>query len=250
VKKIIVAGIAAAAFCGAPAFASDMPVRAPVYKAAAPVPYDPWAGFYVGIEGGEGWSRTHVVIPGTAFDTGSIKGHGGLIGGTVGYNWQWTNWVAGIEADYGWSHIAAIGHDAAVFPTCTAGGIGQCGATLESFGTARGRLGYSFNRLLVYGTAGLGFGDLKGIISNPGSAITGTGSKTNTGFVYGGGLEAMLGQNWTAKIEYLHVDLGDGPVVTNGTARQALDWKTDIVRVGLNYKFGDPWGKSPVAAKY
>ena len=60
----------------------------------------------------------------------------------------------------------------------------------------------------------------------------------------------MLAQNWSAKIEYLHVNLGDSAIADNGgDPRRADHWNTNIVRIGLNYKFGD-WGKSPIVAKY
>jgi outer membrane immunogenic protein len=221
------------------ALSADMPQKAPapVYKTVAP--NDPWAGFYVGVEGGEGWASTHV--ENLASSTGTLKDRGSFFGGTVGYNWQWSNLVLGIEGDYSSANISAIGHDAAVAPTCTAGGLGECGAKLSSLGTVRARLGYAFDRTLVYATIGEGFGELKGMQSNGAGSFSGT--KTSSGLVYGGGLEVLLFPNWSAKIEYLRVDLGDGPTFsTVGLVplRNIKDWQADIVRVGLNYKFGAP----------
>lgn len=238
-KKILLAAVAFAVPLGAPVFAADMPARAPVYKAAA-APVFNWTGAYAGIQGGWGWGdldRVESLINPT--QTGHLHGDGGLAGGTLGYNCQSSNWVVGVEADYAWSDIRVGGHNATVFPLCTNGGIGTCGAKLENFGTVRGRLGYAVDRVLFYGTAGLGFGDLKGFVSQP---FFGSGSSTkfSTGFVYGGGIEAIIVNNWSAKIEYLHYDAGDSSKFQNATVvvNRADDWSADIVRVGLNYKFG------------
>jgi len=220
------------------ALAADMPARAPIYK-ATPVPAFSWTGAYAGIQGGWGWGdidhvRDFLFVPDR---TGSLHGDGGLAGGTLGYNWQSGAVVLGIEADYGWSDIRVDGRNGEVFPVCTGGGLGTCGATLENFGTVRGRLGYAVDRVLFYGTAGLGFGDLKSFASH-GGAI-GSGTNFSTGFVFGGGIEAMVASNWSLKVEYLHYDAGDGSkFLLIGDPRQVEGWTADIVRVGLNYKFG------------
>jgi outer membrane immunogenic protein len=211
----------------------------PALAAPPAAPMFNWTGFYVGVVGGEGWASTRVESLGGS--TGTLKGRGSLFGGTAGYNLQWSNWVAGVEGDYSSASISVFGHDAAVAPICTAAGLGECGAKLGSFGTVRGRLGYAFDRMLVYATVGEGFGKLNAMQTN--SAGSFSAAKTSSGLVYGGGIEAMLLPNWSAKVEYLHADLGDGPTFTTVglvPLRNIKDWKTDTVRVGLNYKFSAP----------
>src|SRR5271163_4980280 len=106
-KKILVAGIAAAAFCGAPALAADMVVKAPPQPAVAP-PGPTWAGWYVGVNGGYGWDANaqnqNILITTTpalggypATTPGSLDPKGGFGGVTLGYNWQLANIVFGVE---------------------------------------------------------------------------------------------------------------------------------------------------------
>jgi outer membrane immunogenic protein len=240
-KKILLAGIAAAAFCGAPAIAADMPVKGPVYK-AAPAPMFNWSGFYVGIEGGGGWGDTehHNVEAGGS--SGIHRISGGLFGGTYGYNWQSGSWVFGLEGDISWSGIKRdfTGDGGAFCPAAL-----QCQTDLRWLGTDRARVGYAWDRLLVYGTAGVAYGNVEGHILAPAFP---SGNNTRAGLIYGGGVEWAIAPYWSLKAEYLRADLGD-KVTYVGNESISLK-NVDIVRVGLNYKFGDPWGKGPVSAKY
>jgi outer membrane immunogenic protein len=230
-KKLLVAGIATAAFLATPALAGPPPP--PMFN---------WSGFYVGAEGGavRGNTKIEGFFGGGPIVTPTLHDSGGIFGGTAGYNWQSGLFVFGIEGDASWTNINPQGHDDLVFPTCTAGGIGTCGAKLDFLGTVRGRAGIVVaNNFLVYATGGGAFGDIKAMITNPGSG-TSSGSNTNSGSVWGGGLEAMLWQNWSAKIEYLHVDLGNGKIFSyggGGDTAHFKDWNANIVRFGLNYKF-------------
>jgi outer membrane immunogenic protein len=132
--------------------------------------------------------------------------------------------------------------------------------SLEWFGTARLRGGWLASpRTLLYVTGGLAYGGLKtsaavaGVNGN-GVAITAAGSTTDTrvGWTIGAGVEGMLSQNWTAKLEYLYMDLGG---IRSGTvslapialiaARVDTNFTDHILRAGINYKFG-----GPVVAKY
>jgi outer membrane immunogenic protein len=238
-KKILVAGITVAAFCSAPALAADMPVKAP-YVA----PMFNWTGFYLGIEGGDGWGSTNHTNTLNGGSPGPARISGALFGGTYGYNWQSGNFVLGLEGDISWSSIKKTFVD----PTggfCFAGV--ECFTKLRWLGTDRARIGYAWDRTLVYATVGFAYGDVSaGIITDPNN-----GSKLRTGWTWGGGLEWAFAPNWSAKLEYLFVDLGEKPIYRSpgGTPENVLV-NSNIVRVGLNYKFGDPWGKSPVVAKY
>lgn len=207
----------------APAVAADLSV-APLYK-APPAPVVPpaynWSGFYLGANGGGGWSTSH-------WDSiGSTNGSGGVVGGTAGLNWQTGHAVFGIEGDIDWSNVKGTNTSAA----CPAG----CTTQNDWLATVRGRAGYAFDRVMPYVTGGLAVGDIKA--STPGFAGA---SQTNAGWAAGGGLEFALSNNWTAKAEYLHVDLGNMNCGFNcgTTANNNVSVREDLVRGGLNFKFG------------
>src|SRR5262249_15413573 len=137
---------------------------------------------------------------------------GVLGGGQIGYNLQFANWVAGLEADL---HGTAQKDSACVFECavnivlcCFAGTVEQ---KLPWFGTARGGLGIAASQTLFYATAGLAYGKVQTSVSqDAGTAavVAASVSQTKTGWAFGGGLETALGGNWTARVEYLHIDLG------------------------------------------
>ena len=200
--------------------AADLPRAMPPTKAPAflPAVYS-WNGFYLGINGGGAWGHSH-------WDNGvgGTDMSGGLAGVTAGYNWQTGNWVFGLETDIDWSSIKGSFTNAA----CPFG----CETKNDWLGTARGRIGWAFNRWLPYVTGGAAFGNIKGTSG----AISTT--KTNIGWAAGAGLEyAFLGA-WSAKIEYNYVDLGK---VTCGVGTCIADtdvkFKANIVKLGVNYRF-------------
>jgi len=241
-KKFFVTGVAAAALCGVPALAADVPVKVPVYKAIDPG--FSWTGWYGGVNVGVGISQTHGNTPGTV---GSVDRSGaGFAGGVQGgYNWQFNpNWVAGIETDIGYLGIDRSRqnwNDSRAF-----------GVKTDWYGTIRGRLGYSTGPALLYVTGGAAFVNVKNNFDE--IAVTqASKSETATGWTVGGGIEAALAQNWTAKTEYLYIDAGSqdvfNPVIGGGSTTH-FNNRFHVFRFGLNYKFGDPWGKAPVVAKY
>jgi outer membrane immunogenic protein len=93
--------------------------------------------------------------------------------------------------------------------------------------TVRGRAGYTFDRFMPYVTGGVAFGDIKTSVAGIGDS-----SATKTGWTVGGGLEAAIAGPWTAKVEYLHVDLGNG----SSPVGSSENFKTNIVRAGINYR--------------
>jgi outer membrane immunogenic protein len=161
---------------------------------------------------------------------------GGLIGGTLGYNWQRGRWVFGIEGDYDWADVAGR--------SLACGGSSatphSCGSSMDSLGTFRGRIGYaagSTGSLLPYLTGGLAVGNVRGWDS----LISVGGSSVRPGWTAGAGIEAMIAPQWTIKLEYLHVDLGSAQLfdIVPGIP-ETVDLRIDSVRVGLNYRF-DWW---------
>jgi outer membrane immunogenic protein len=204
------------------AYAADLSV-APLYK-APPVVATPaynWSGFYLGLNGGGGWGTSN-------WDSaGSFNLSGGVVGGTAGLNWQTGHAVLGLEGDVDWSSLKGSTTSAA----CPAG----CTTADDWLATVRGRAGYAFDRFMPYVTGGLAVGDIKA--STPGFAGA---TQTNAGWTAGGGVELALTSNWTAKAEYLHVDLGNlncgfncGVVGNNN-----VSLKSDVVRGGVNFRFG------------
>ena len=188
--------------------AADLPYRSrQPYTVNQPLNGYSWAGPYLGGTLGYEW--------GNVSNSGAKPS--GFVGGvTAGYNWQNGNIVFGIEGD-------------------------MQGSTADDrfanykfsnpwFGTVRGRVGYAMNNVLVYATGGLAFGSLE-----TESTISGLQqSKTSAGYTVGVGAEVGIYQNWTAKIEYLYVDLSRNDYALTGTSN-GLDFGT--VRLGVNYHF-------------
>ena len=217
-KKLLLATVGVLALGVTAASAADI-ARRPIMPAKAPVYVEPpftWTGFYVGVNGGWGFGRSDFSAP---FDSGSFNTDGGLIGGTLGYNWQLGSLVLGVEGDADWSNIR--GSSGCTGPTI-------CSTRNNWLGTVRGRVGYAMNRFMPYVTGGLAVGDIHNDIAG-----VGTASETKAGWTVGGGLEYAFAGPWSAKIEYDYVDLGRGASILGSDAK----FQTSIVRAGLNYHF-------------
>ncbi|HVV78135.1 MAG TPA: outer membrane protein [Pseudolabrys sp.] len=211
-KSVLFASVAALALSAGlvSANAADIQQRQMVTKAPAYVaPVYTWTGPYIGISGGYGWGNSDF-----SGGLGGVDPAGGLFGATLGYNWQMGTLVTGIEGDISWSGL----RDSAA------------GLRTENnwLGTVRGRLGYNAGRWMPYITGGLAVGDIDSRIAGVGSS-----DKTKAGWTIGGGVEAQIAGPWSAKVEYLYVDLGDGGSI----AGSRPDFTTNIVRAGLNYRF-------------
>lgn len=221
---LVALGVLATSFT---AQAADIPP--PVYKAPIRpvVAYYNWTGFYIGINGGYDWGTSNWSVLGASI--ASPKPTGYLIGGTLGYNYQIGSFVIGLEGDYDWADVK--GSD-----TCVV--LFTCETKTSYLATARLRLGYAFDRWMPYLTGGGAFGNIKANVTGPATA---SASKSQTGWTVGGGLEYAFLGNWSAKIEYLYVDLGSfdtgflAPFATNN-----VDLKENVIRAGLNYKFSGP----------
>lgn len=231
--------------------AADMPVKAP------PLPAPPawnWTGFYLGIEGGGGWGHAEDTDS-TGFDSGRFNVSGGLVGGTIGYNWQVNQFVLGLEGDGSWADIKGSTTGTAPFGTC-GGAPPNCNSKLEALGTVRGRVGVAWQNFLPYVTGGLAVGSLNGSEGTTLAAgAVGSGTTTVDGWTLGGGIEARLGGAWSLKAEYLHVDLGNHvifndtlPSLGGAVVGERVRYTADIARAGLNYRFD--WMPYPAATKY
>ena len=249
-----------------PAIAADLPAnfltKASAYSSAL---YN-WGGGYGGIEGGYGWGRSSQIDPGIPTVTtttttppappppppgppppplpsadGRYSVDGGLVGGTLGYNWQKGRWVFGVEGDLSWADVKGQ----STLCGQSTGTAHSCGTSLNSLGTVRGRVGYAIGATgnwLLYGTGGFAAGDVRGW-----DALTpASGRALRPGWTLGAGVETAFAANWTAKLEYLYVDLGNALLfnVVPGVP-ETVNFRSNIVRAGVAYHFG-----GPVVAKY
>jgi outer membrane immunogenic protein len=295
-KKVLLGGVAliTLSFVGA-AVAADMPVKAP----PQPVAVNTWTGYYFGGDAGgiNGANESFNFSQSPGFGAGGAtvydpvtfgsESHWGAFGGVyAGYNWAWTpSWVIGVEGD--WSK-ASLGNTT-VDPILTSGGVPVPAATCTTTGgnptcngvmmsdnlswiaTVRGRLGYTWGSMMLYGTAGgawasqeqsgqvipaCGVGPLTlptctSAVNTAGrtGSIAFSQNTTNTGWVAGGGIELMATANWLVRLEYLHYAFSSG-VTHSAACAQCVagafsgpgnfTWGSatfDAVRAGLAYKF-------------
>jgi len=213
-----VTAILAFALAAPAASAADLRRPPPAYPTKVPpyVVFD-WTGFYAGVNAGYGWDRSRYDFGALGANAFDVKG--GLVGGTVGYNYQIGQTVLGIEGDIDWQ-------DAKGSAACVAG---ICQTRSDWLGTVRGRLGYAFDRFMPYVTGGAAFGDVKATIPGLGAQ-----SDTRAGWTAGGGVEYAFAPDWTVKVEYLYADLGKFNCAVCGAN---VKFNENIVRAGLNYKF-------------
>lgn len=221
-KRLCLALVGVVAFAGAAA-AADLGARQPQQYYKAPPMAPPafsWTGGYFGINAGGGFGTS-------SWDSAGSRDVGGaVVGAQLGYNYQAGPAVWGIEGDLDWSNIDGSGTTA-----CPLG----CKTSSTWLSTVRGRLGYAADRFMPYVTGGLAMGDIRA--STPGFAGA---SSNQAGWTLGGGIEAALVNNWSAKVEYLYVDLGHfncGLSCGGGLATDNISFKTNVLRAGLNYKF-------------
>jgi len=229
-KRLWIAGALALA-AGGQALAADLP---PPVMPVAPATYLPvappfsWTGIYIGINGGYGFGQSNWTAPPPTGSTGNFSTGGGLVGGTIGANYQWSQFVLGIEADGDWQNVnGSVGCGTpGGFPT-------SCQTQSDWLATVRGRAGYAWDRVLFYGTGGAAFANVQAGSANTGSFDTGT----QIGWTAGAGIEYAFMPNLTGKVEYLYVDLGNLSCNVNCAAGTSVTFTENIVRAGINYKF-------------
>ena len=192
------------------------PYKAPAYIA----PVFSWTGFYIGINGG--YVKGSSKWSGGAGDF-EVSPQGWMLGGTLGYNYQAGNWVFGLEGDINYLDLNG-----------TSSACATCTFKDTWLSTVRGRAGLSFDRWLPYLTGGLAYGNAY--------VETGGGSENDTkaGWTVGGGVEYAFLGGWSAKLEYLYVDLGTTTcqAANCGLASDAnVAITQNIIRAGLNYRF-------------
>jgi outer membrane immunogenic protein len=240
-RMLIAGSVALVALAAVPAMAADMSVRAPVPK-EPPFPVYNWTGFYVGIQGGGGWSRV-AQTDARPFTSDEYNGTDGVIGGTLGFNAQFDRVVLGLEADgsAAWVKGYTIGTD---IPSGNCGGAPpRCFSKLQSLWTLRGRAGITMDNVLPYLTGGLAVGSLHGEDGDvPGNGAFGAGTKTVVGWTAGVGVEAMFNQRWSLKVEWLYADFGNHVIFNDNVGGaifpESLRYRAQVLRVGANFRFG------------
>ncbi len=232
------------ALLAAPAAAADLGGQYPPEdKEMTGVLYEPlWQGSYVGMSFGGGWGLSvHEYNPAdnqNNHPTVSSNKSSGYLGAlTLGYNFRpsGSNLMFGVEADVGYMDIDAPDRimtewDDHVWKT-QFGGL---------WGTLRARAGYVWNRVLLYGTAGIAFMNSNEIVLGDNDATQNTYNQTVlSGWVYGGGIEYAISRKVTAKLEYLRMDFARNEGYTNDAANDTywFDNKVDLVRAGINFRF-------------
>lgn len=248
-KQIVLAG-AIALSAAVPALAADLPVGPPAQAPAAYVPavtpvYN-WSGIYLGINGGYGFGDSKWSPAAPFVGTNNFNTDGGLVGGTVGVNFQSSSVVFGIEGDWDWAGISGNSSNttSTIDPAGICGTAGALACTYQTssnwLSTVRVRVGYAFDRVMIYATGGGAAGDVKATFTNPNTGFSGTTNSTEWGWTAGGGIEAALTDNITAKVEYLFVDLQNGDcdsTICGVVPAVPVSFDASLVRAGLNFKF-------------
>lgn len=199
--------------------AADIPTKALPYS--APIYGPVWSGFYAGVNAGYGWATFD-----NDFGTDKMKGFIG--GGQLGYNWQLNSFVLGVEGDIQYSAQKRS-------ETATIGGITITGEEkIPWFATARGRLGYAFDNVMIYGTGGVAWTNFKASVSALGATVS--TETTKAGWTAGGGVEWMVLPRWSVKAEYLYIDAGTTTLEVAGASASGK-LKDNIARLGVNYHF-------------
>jgi outer membrane immunogenic protein len=232
-RSILIAASIACVTAGSFAWAADLPMPMPTksrmptkaYPSLTSVePVSTWSGFYAGVHAGYGWAKVNDVTAGGS--SGSINGFSG--GGQLGYNWQTGVFVLGVEADIqGTAQKRSDSFTILGIPFT----VDQ---KIPWFATARGRIGYAAGPWLLYATGGAAWINYKLTVSAPGASAS--DNTTKAAFVVGGGVEWMMMQNWSAKLEYLYMDTGNTSVTLAGVPFTARA-KESLLRAGLNYHF-------------
>ncbi|WP_210496992.1 outer membrane protein [Microvirga antarctica] len=227
----LLTGTAALALAASAGHAADMPSRyapAPVYDA---MPAFTWTGFYAGVNAGYGWSTGTSRYYDPAFGYVGGNSNGGFVGGgQAGYNWQTGMFVLGAETDI---QYASVGNKGSAY-----GSRYYAGDSDGYYGTLRARLGFAFDRALIFGTGGFAYGDVGG--NNAADPFLGyhKGNSTNGGWTLGGGVEYAVTNTITAKVEGSYINLDTrGNYASAAYQGARRDTEFGVVKAGLNYKF-------------
>jgi outer membrane immunogenic protein len=238
-------GSAVACALASASYAADMPIKAPQMVQTQAV--STWTGFYLGLHGGYAWGdSTATAVTGNAnFPVGSTvsSGHpeGGLFGAQVGYNYQISQWLIGLEGDYSIADISSTEST-----TTAIGNTNTSSGKHKWLADVTGRLGYVvMPDLLLYFKGGWAWthNDASSTLTSPAGVVlsTSTGSEDRDGFLVGGGVEYAFLPHWSAKLEYNYMDFGTTTVTrvsnTGTTSLRDSKLNLNVFKAGINYRF-------------
>ena len=197
-----------------------------------------WTGFYLG--GHAGWGSQDIFLPPSPGQFGPPQPTGGFAGGQVGANFQFArNWVVGAEVDHSRARIedSLIGPDPLFPATLLADTV-----KLDALTTLRGRLGFAWDRTMVYATGGWAWSRVEATLSTSNNFGLGplivTDRRTVDGWTVGGGVETALWSNWTSKIEYQFIHSDDfTPRTLSPGGGASVRFEVQTIRLGVNYLF-------------
>jgi outer membrane immunogenic protein len=249
-KKILLGAVALVALgIAAPASAADLGAR-PYAKAPPMIAaiYD-WSGFYIGLNGGGGtshkcWDLVGTPGPIVANPEGCHDATGGTVGGQLGYRWQASNWVFGLEGQGNWANFKGSNTNLTNLAL-------RDTSKINAFGLFTGQVGYAWNSALFYVKGGAAVvGDKYNTTVIATGLINDSAKETRWGGAVGAGLEFGFAPNWSVGVEYDHMFMGTNNVTstTPGGVVNAVDrisQSVDLGTVRLNYRWG-----GPVVAKY
>jgi len=240
----------------APASAADMAVKAPP-PAPLPVIYN-WSGFYIGANGG--WAQSNSCLNfvdrfGVDFRDGCASRSGGVIGGQIGYRWQASQWVFGLEAQGDWADLSRTRPSPFFDPFLGPGFISTRTST-DGIGLFTGQIGYAWNQALFYVKGGAAVTSNRFTVLE---TITGinlaSASTTRWGGTVGVGFEYGFAPNWSVGVEYDHLFMGNANNSFTGVnaatalfVNNRITQDVDMVTLRFNYRFGG-YG-APIAARY
>jgi len=210
--------VASSVFCAGPAMAADLTPypSEPAAPAQVYLPFS-WTGFYIGAHAGYGFGNVDPKFAGGSLDNFDING---VVGGVhAGYNYQMNQFVLGVEADADLTSLHGSTFDPVLGATDK--------LSVPWQGSVRGRLGYAWDRFLLYGTGGVAFADAK---------LAGGNSKGLVGWTLGAGVEYAFTDSLSGRVEYRYSDFQRatftapaGPIKSKFDENQVL--------VGISYKF-------------
>jgi outer membrane immunogenic protein len=237
-KQFLLPSIVLSAFVVSSAMAADLPIRQPLKAPPQVVVFD-WSGLYIGGHIGYGYGETDIADRNLLLPTQRIESDGFLGGVQAGWNYQIGRFVLGAEADYSYADIKGD-----VTTTIAATDVSRS-STTTWIATATARLGYTWDRVMVYSKLGTAFAqfDYDNNISVGGASVfSATASETRVGWTVGTGIEWAFAGGWSAKAEYNYMDFGrrtiDFTSVIDGTlANLDIDQRISVVKAGLNYRF-------------
>lgn len=217
IRRILLGAASGAAIfaLGSAAMAADLPAYEPPSEAIVAVPSFTWTGPYIGAQAGYSFGNASRGNP-----------DGLVVGGYLGYNYQFDNSpvVVGIETDFNYTDVDGRNK----------GARGGRNST-DWAGATRARIGYAFDRFLVYGAAGVAYADRDLKVNG-----LGKNDKTAVGYTVGGGVEYAATDNLAVRAEYRYTDYGSDKFNLNGnTVKSSYD--EHRIMGGVAYKFTSPF---------